>query len=418
MLRHEFGRLLRAALSAVDPTLLVRRALATPSVRALLEAAHAVDVIAAGKCADGMLAALDGRVSCRRVVRVGVADAGHPVPDARSVAAGEAALALAREAETRDLLLVLLSGGASSLLALPAARITLNDKRETVRQLLRAGASIGEVNAVRKHLSTIKGGQLADATHATILTLAISDVVGDDPAVIASGPTTPDPSTFGSALHVLASYGGYEAFPAGVVARLRRGTAGDLPETPKPGSAAFRKASMHVVGRLGDAIDGAARAAADRGYRVHVVPDAIIGEARDAARLLVATALTARRQPDDRLCVLAGGETTVTVRGAGRGGRNQELALAMVPLISSLGHHVLAASVGTDGIDGPTDAAGAIVDGSTARRAQTAGLELDAHLNDNNSYAFFDAIGDLVRTGPTGTNVGDLQIILIGGAET
>lgn len=360
----------------MDPAWLVRRALGDATVRALIESAGAVDVIAAGKCADGMLSGFTasgvGRV--RHVLRVGPSDAAHPVPDGRSVAAGERALAMAAATGGDDLLLVLLSGGASAMLEAPAPGTTLEDLRHTVAELLRSGETIGEINAVRRRLSRIKGGRLAAAAAGPVLTLAISDVVGDDPAVIGSGPTVSDPGA-----------------------------------PPRP------RTTFRIIGGLGEALDGAARCAADLGYRVHRLDEPIVGEARNAAGRLIAAAAAVSRDPGDArpLCVLAGGETTVTVRGRGRGGRNQELALALAPLLATLGGHVMAASVGTDGVDGPTDAAGAVVDDTTLARAARAGLDINHYLNDNNSYAFFDVLGDLIRAGSTGTNVGDLQTILI-----
>ena len=407
---------LRAAIGAADPVPLVARGLAGTAVPLALEQGRRVRVIAAGKCASGMIRGLGDATRYAGILRVGIEDAAHPEPDGRSLDAARRALATAALAGADEVLLVLLSGGASSLLALPAAGITLPDKRETIRRLLLAGAPIADLNAVRKHISAIKGGQLAAATRAEVVTLIVSDVVGDDVSVIASGPTVPDPTTFATALNVLEHYGGAATYPAAVVARLGRGAAGQIEETPKPGGLALTRTTTQVVGSVRDAIDGAARAAAGRGYAVHVIGPHTIGESRAAAARVVDAAAALPRN-DTGLCVIAGGETTVTVRGGGRGGRNQELALAMVPLVGRLGASVAAASFGTDGIDGPTDAAGACVDTTTLERAQRAGLAPARYLDDNNSYEFFNALGDLIRTGPTGTNVGDLQIILIGGAS-
>lgn len=368
------------------------------------------DVIAAGKGAVGMLAGV-ADLPIRRVVRAGPTDAAHPLPDDRSVELGARALAIAREVAADDVLLVLISGGASSLLAGPADGITLADKRATVQQLLIAGAPIGELNAVRKHLSAIKGGQLAAATRARVCALLISDVVGDDPAVIASGPTVADPSTFADALAVLERRGGAAAYPAGVSERLRRGAAGAVPETPKPGDAVFERTMTRVIGGLRNAMAAAGEAATALGYRVVIVDAPIVGEARGAARD-VAAHVDAARRGGTPLCVVSGGETTVTVRGTGRGGRNQELALALAPHLNALGGDVAAICAGTDGVDGPTDAAGACVDATTLNRAAAAGLDHERYLNNNDSYAFFDRLGTLIRTGPTGTNVGDIQIVV------
>jgi hydroxypyruvate reductase len=276
------------------------------------------------------------------------------------------------------------------------------------------GADIYELNTVRKHLSAIKGGQLALAARGSVLTLAVSDVVGDDLSVIASGPTVPDDSTFASALDILARRGGYASYPDAVVERLRRGAAGEIPETPSHGDPRLARAQARVIGPQRGAIDGAKRAAESRGFHVHVIAEPVTGEARDVAPRHIertAAAIAAMPRP---VCVIASGETTVTVTGCGTGGRNQEFAFAMARALPALGPHVAAASVGTDGIDGPTDAAGAIVDPTTFDRARTAGIAApEDYLTDNNTYAFFDRIGDLIRTGPTSTNVGDLQVILV-----
>jgi glycerate-2-kinase len=321
---------------------------------------------------------------------------------------------VARASDARDLLLVLISGGGSSLMARPAAEIPLEAKQRTARILMEQGADIYELNTVRKHLSAIKGGQLALAARGSVLTLAVSDVVGDDLSVIASGPTVADDSTFAGALEVLDRRGGRAIYPPPVVDRLVRGVAGDVPETPPTGDPRLARALARGIGPQRGAIEGARRAAVSLGYDVHIVPEPVTGEARDAARQHVARtaeAIASMRRP---VCVIASGETTVTVRGQGKGGRNQEFAFAMAQALAALGPRVTAASVGTDGIDGPTDAAGAIVDSTTFERAGAAGLAApEDYLNNNNTYEFFDRLGDLIRTGPTNTNVGDLQVILV-----
>jgi len=341
-------------------------------------------------------------------------DAGHPLPDGGSVAGAQHALDVARGCDERDLLLVLISGGGSSLMALPAPEIPLDAKQRTARILMEQGADIYELNTVRKHLSAIKGGQLALATRGAVLTLAVSDVVGDDLSVIASGPTVADDSTFAAALDVLARRGGHALYPAPVVTRLKRGAAGEVAETPSSGDPRLARAEARVIGPQRGAIDGARRAAEALGYHVHIVAEPITGEARDAARQHVARTAAAVAAMPRPACVIASGETTVTVTGKGKGGRNQEFAFAMAQSLNALGPRVAAASVGTDGIDGPTDAAGAIVDPTTFERAAAAGLAAPQdYLTDNNTYEFFNGIGDLIRTGPTNTNVGDLQVILI-----
>jgi hydroxypyruvate reductase len=396
---------------------LVDRALEEPDVVARVQRSAAVDVIAAGKAAHPMLTAFKAgcSVPLRTVLAVGGGEAGHPVPDERSMHAAARALEIAGAAAPDDLVLVLLSGGASSLMALPAGPLSLHDKQQTIRVLLSAGADITALNTVRKHLSAIKGGRLAAASGGQMLTLAISDVVGDDLAVIGSGPTVPDPTTSAMALEMLDRFGGRGAFPAAVVAWMQRGAERQEMETPKPGDLRLARCDTRIIGRASHAVRGAREMAISLGYDVCVLDHPVVGDARTAAPEHVAhvAALAAgRRRP---LCVLSSGETTVTVKGSGRGGRNQELALAMAPLLETLGSRVVAASVGTDGVDGPTDAAGAIVDTTTVARAEAAGIPpADRYLADNNSYEFFRALDDLIIMGPTNTNVGDVQIVLVG----
>lgn len=338
---------------------------------------------------------------------------GHPVPTPGSRVAGARALEIARAANAADRLLVLLSGGASALMAVPADGVTLDDKRLATDVLLRAGADIQSLNAVRKHLSAFKGGWLAAEASAPCLTLAISDVVGDDLSVIGSGPTVADATTFEDAVEVLRRHGGVDAYPPAVVARLQRGAAGRTPETPKPGDARLARGAAWVIGGRHDAMSGGADAARRLGYRVLTLDEPVVGEARHAAPAYVAQVAARAAALDRPLCVISSGETTVRVAGAGRGGRNQEFALAAATALAELGTDVVAASVGTDGVDGPTDAAGAIVDSTTLARARQAALRPQAFLDDNDAYTFFTVLGDLIQPGPTGTNVGDLQVFLL-----
>lgn len=340
-------------------------------------------------------------------------EGGHPLPTEGSVAAATRALSIAQRASADDLMVVLLSGGGSALMALPAELISLHDKQETAHRLMAHGADIYELNTVRKHVSLIKGGQLAAATPAATITLALSDVVGDDLSIIASGPTVPDNSTFSDALAVLARRGGAGAYPAAVVARLQAGIEGRVPDTPSSGDPRLARSKALVIGQQRGAIDGARRAAESLGYHVLVIAEPVTGEARSVAPEYVGRVAAGIANLPRPLCVIGAGETTVTVSGGGKGGRNQEFALAMVPALAALGAQVAAASIGTDGIDGPTDAAGAVVDSTTAQRAAALGLDAQRYLDDNNTYAFFDRLGDLIRTGPTSTNVGDLQVMLI-----
>lgn len=345
-------------------------------------------------------------------------ESSHPVPDTRSVAAGERALALARNVPADHLLLVILSGGASSLVAVPRPGITLQDKQATTRRLLLAGADIHALNTVRKHLSAIKGGQLAASAVAPTLAFAMSDVVGDDLSIIASGPTVPDPGTFAEALDVLARFGGVETYPRAAVTLLRRGASGVVPETPKPADPRLDNATTRVIGSRADAAAGAARAAEALGYRATVLPEPVVGEARVAGPRFVEESAHVADNASVDTCVIATGETTVRVTGSGRGGRNQELALSAIGALADLRRPAALLSCGTDGVDGPTDAAGAMADESTGRRSEEGGMDsVEAYLQDNDAYTYFQALGDLVITGPTDTNVGDIQVLLLSPGE-
>jgi hydroxypyruvate reductase len=406
---------------------LVAHALATVAQPFKVAAAGAglrYSCVAAGKAAVAMAAAAAERVHVVGGLVVSPDPAsvpngfelivgGHPAPTPASERAGRNALALAESVGPDDTLLVLLSGGASALMAVPADGVTLDDKRATTDVLLRAGADIHALNTVRKHLSAIKGGWLAARARGLCHALVISDVVGDDLSVIASGPTVVDASTFQDACDVLRRFGGDDAYPPAVIARLRRGVAGDVPESPKPGDSRLARAQTTMIGSRRDAMTGAAAEASARGYRIVRIDDAVVGEARTAAPAHVRAALARAVDLGRPACVVSSGETTVRVTGRGKGGRTQEFALAAAGQLAHTTAPTVLASIGTDGVDGPTDAAGAIVDHTTTRRAAAAGLAPDRFLSDNNAYAFFDALGDLIHTGPTGTNVGDLQIILL-----
>jgi hydroxypyruvate reductase len=419
----------RAALDSADAGGLVRRALADPTHRRTLLRASALDLVAVGKAARAMLiGAVDSSSDLRLRHLLGIGPqreaalppgsrwytSAHPIPDDRSVAAALAARDIAAAGRDDDLLVLLLSGGASALMALPAHGISLRDKQRTSELLLHDGAEVHALNAVRKHLSAIKGGQLAAVAGGSVLTLAVSDVVGDDLSAIGSGPTVPDATTFGDALEILDRHGGRHRYPQAVIARLMDGVGGHALETPKPGDLRLARSTPLIIGGARTAVAGARAAAEDRGYVVHVIDAPLVGEARAAARDFLDSAAQVLRRSTGPVCVLASGETTVRVSGTGKGGRNQECALAMADGIGHLAAAAVAASVGTDGVDGPTDAAGGIVDSTTLARARAAGIgSPEGYLNDNNSYAFFDSLGDLIRTGPTDTNVGDLQIILV-----
>lgn len=362
----------------------------------------------------GVITTKDGHTLPTHCIRI--AEAAHPTPDARCLAGAEAMTSLLRGLTERDLVIALMSGGGSALVEAPVAGVALADLIELTRLLLRSGATIHEMNTIRKHLSTIKGGGLARlAQPARVVNLMISDVIGDDLDTIASGPTVPDPTTYADALAVLDRYGLRAAAPAAVRACLEAGAVGQRPETAKAGDPAFERVTNVLVATNGLAVRAAAAAAADLGYRPLVLSTMIQGEAREVARAWTAIGLQASLTGEPMAgpcCLLAGGETTVTVTGDGLGGRSTEFALASA-LACAGSRGLTIASLATDGSDGPTDAVGAIVDGTTIERARALGLDARACLRANNSYTFFDRLGGLVKTGPTGTNVNDLYVALV-----
>lgn len=325
----------------------------------------------------------------------------HPIPDARSVAAGVRALEIAAAVKPDECLVLLLSGGASALMAAPLDGIRLEQKQQIIQRLLLGGADIHALNAVRKHLSRIKGGRLAAACRGTTLTLAISDVVGDDLSVIGSGPGVADESTTEDALRALRHYVPDIAEPA-------------LAETPKPGDPALARAHARVIASRPHAVAAAREAAAELGYHVAVLSGDITGEARVAAQDWWHRATSAAGIAGAPACVLSAGETTVHVTGRGRGGRNQEFVLSLADAVAHAATDTIVASIGTDGIDGPTDAAGALADRTTRERAVMLGLQAHAFLAHNNAYEYFANLGDLIHLGRTETNVGDLQVLLRG----
>jgi len=343
-------------------------------------------------------------------------EAGHPLPTEAGIKGAEEMVDFVGGLEPRDLVVCLLSGGGSALMTLPVDGISLDELRETTQLLLKSGASIQEVNAIRKHLSKIKGGQLAKAAHpAKVVALIISDVVGDRLDTIASGPTYPDPTTYSDALAVIEKYGLTEKVPRNVLKRLKLGAGGKVPETPKTGEKYFLNTFHEIIASNADAVEAAAEAGKSHGFNVSILTTAMQGEAREVGAHLAATAKEVMKagKPVSRPAILiSGGETTVTVKGDGTGGRNQELVLSAAIGISGL-KNVAVASFSTDGIDGPTDAAGAVADGFTHERAEHLGLDPAAYLEHNDSYNFFKELGDLLTTGPTGTNVMDVTCLIL-----
>jgi hydroxypyruvate reductase len=336
----------------------------------------------------------------------------HPLPDDRSVAAGRRAIEVAQQSDPDDTLVVLLSGGASALMAVPAGTLTLEDKRTAVNALLKGGADITALNTIRKHLSAVKGGRLAAASSSPTVCLAISDVVGDDLSVIGSGPTVPDPSTYRDAWNYIDRFGVEALLTQAARDYLRAGLEGAIPETPKAGDSRFERSITRVIGGRFNAMSGAAETARALGYEVIVSDDPVVGDARTMGPLVLERARTLAAGATRPVAVIASGETTVKVVGAGKGGRNQEIALSVAAALADETADVALGSVGTDGIDGPTDAAGAYADTTTIARARQQSLDAEAFLADNNAYAFFQKLGDLIVTGPSTTNVGDLQIVL------
>ena len=338
---------------------------------------------------------------------------GHPTPDRGSIEAAVETLKLLKSLDEGDLVIALISGGGSALLELPRPPITLEDLQKTTSLLLRCGASIHEINTVRKHISMVKGGQLAREAHpALVISLIISDVVGDPIEFIASGPTAPDTTTFKDAVDILKRYTIWDAVPQSVREVLTRGVKGEIPETPKPGDPIFENVINRIIASNRQSLHAMKRHLETLGYRAMVLTSRLQGEARVVGSVLASILREAREHGEPLeppLALIAGGETTVTVRGSGRGGRNQEVAMAASKVIRGL-HGVSLASIGSDGIDGVTDAAGAIVDGHTYERGKVLGLNYEHILEDNNSYEYFKRLKDHIFTGPTGTNVNDLIV--------
>jgi glycerate 2-kinase len=434
--RADLTRIYAAAVAAVEPRRAMSRALngdvvGANDVAAIIERAIGVRLLAVGKAALGMAAEAEQQLGDRLIdglaiapvslasgpdagaLRSRVISAAHPLPDETSLAAARAALEMAARAKSGELLIIALSGGASALLAMPAGRVTLANKIAITDALMRAGATIRELNVVRKHLSAIKGGRLLAATApgVGVLTAILSDVPGNDLATIGSGPTVADPSTYSDAIGVLKRRRAWGRAPETVRDHLERGAAGEFGETVKAGAPALARVTNLIVGDNRMAVDGAAEAASALGYEI-VRGAEVGGEANDVGR-------TVARQVSEisaaRVCLVGGGEPVVTVTGNGRGGRAQQCSLAMAIELASVaaGRKILAMFAGTDGIDGPTDAAGAIATPETVERAADAGVDASAALARNDAYEFFKGLGDLVIIGPTGTNVADIMVVLV-----
>ncbi len=436
-LRRHAMEIFQAALKAVDPVEAILRhvkleneVLQIGHQRFELNDFDRVLVVGAGKAGAPMARALENLLGERIddgaiVVKEGhglpldhvrIHEASHPVPDGRGIRGAEEILALVKEAGERDLVICVISGGGSALLVAPAEGVTLEDKQEVTRLLLACGADIHEINTVRKHLSRAKGGGLARLAYpATVVSLILSDVIGDDLNVIASGPAVPDTSTFADARGVFQKYDIWDRVPKSVRHRIQLGLAGDFEDTPKAGDAVFRRCYSELVGTNIQALIAAGRAAQGLGYQPLILSSTVEGEAREVVKMFTAFAKEVRSSGNPLAapaCILCGGETTVTIQGEGKGGRNQEFALASAMIIAGM-DNVLVLSGGTDGTDGPTDAAGAIADGRTIARAEAIGLDPLDCLRRNDAYHFFQPLQDLIITGPTRTNVSDVYMLLI-----
>ena len=437
-MRQHAMDIFQAALRAVDPIEAILRYV-KPTDNGLQIGEHRFDyqdydrilVVGAGKAGAPMAKALEDLLGDRIaegviVVKEGhglpltyvrIHEASHPVPDERGIRGAEDILALADGAGERDLVLCVISGGGSALLVAPAEGVTLADKQEVTRLLLACGADIHEINTVRKHLSRAKGGGLARLAYpATVVSLILSDVIGDDLNVIASGPAVPDTSTFADTRQVFDRYDIWHELPQSVRTRIEQGLAGDIRDTPKAGDDVFQRCYSELVGTNIQALIAAGRAAEKKGYRALILSSVVEGEAREVVKMFAAVAKEVRHSAHPisaPACILCGGETTVTIQGEGKGGRNQEFALAAAMIIDGL-DNIVVLSGGTDGTDGPTDAAGAVADGRTLTRAREMQLDPLDFLRRNDSYRFFEPLNDLIMTGPTRTNVSDVYMVLVG----
>ncbi len=427
--RNDVLEILEEGLRAADPKKSVQEAL--EEISGEIETAERVFVIGFGKAVSSMAEAceeeigeriFDGaiiipeNVDARGLRKIRVFRGTHPTPSEASVESTRRLVSSCQGLTRRDLVICLISGGGSSLLTLPAEGVKLEDKKMATDILLKSGAEIKEINTVRKHLSSVKGGQLINLLKpAKVVSLILSDIVGDPVEYIASGPTSPDPSTFKDAYNIILKYGLMGKLPGSVVERIEKGMRGEVPETPKPGDEIFNNVKNIIVSNNMKSLTAMGRKAVELGYNTLVLTSFAEGEAREVGRFLCAIIkqIAAYDLPVKKpACLVVGGETTVTVKGRGKGGRNQELTISVLTSCGGLRNFVFA-SIGSDGIDGYTDAAGAIADFSTLEDACSKGLNPEAFLEDNDSYNFFKQTGDLIFTGPTGTNVNDFTLAVI-----
>ena len=437
-LRRDVLGILKAAVESADPGEAVRRnfkvagdILSFGGVDYDLTGNNKVYVVGGGKAGAAMARAVWGLLGdridegCINIVegsdappeigRIRLNGASHPTPNQNGVSGVERMLSLTEGLCEGDIVIVVISGGGSALLTYPAEGVDLEDIKTLTQLLLRSGASIGELNSVRKHVSALKGGQLARRLHPSmVLGIVLSDVVGDPLETIASGPTSPDTTTYGDAVEVLKRYGLWERAPPPIVDRLNRGVDGEIDETPKPGDPIFDRVNNVIVGSNKTALRTAVEKAEDLGYHSTIVTSRLTCAAVKAGPYLadlVRETISSDNSLRNSVAAIFGGETVVKVTGSGVGGRNQEVALSAAQSMADV--KALIATLATDGVDGPTEAAGALVDGTTFRRALSLGLDASEHLRENDSYSFFNALGDALITGPTGTNVNDISVALI-----
>lgn len=438
MMRRDALDIFYAGLRAADPVTSIERSCSLDGHVLRIKDRHYdlaryrhIYVVGAGKAsaamAFGMESILGSKITrgiinvkydhATRLEHIDLVEAGHPIPDENGIRGAETILQLAVSAGPEDLVICLISGGGSALLPLPAKGLTLSDKQETIRLLLACGADIQEINTIRKHTSGIKGGRLARTCYpAAVVSLILSDVVGDDLDAIASGPTVADPGTFQDCMNIVTKYQLAARLSQSLMRHLQDGLDGKIEESPKPDDIAFKNVQNVIIGNNFQTLEAAAQHAASLDYHPLILSSLFEGETREAAFFHSAIIKEIKKSGHPvapPACILSGGETTVTLKGTGRGGRNQEFALASVLSLKGFGNYVLL-SAGTDGSDGPTDAAGALVDAETLHRAGKNRLDAHDHLKRNDSYNFFKHTGDLLITGPTRTNVMDLRVILVG----
>jgi len=437
-LRKDAVIIFRAGLKAVDPVNAVKRyfnrennKLTVGNRTYNLLNYDGIYIIGAGKASAAMAQPIEEIISARLkegivnvkyghsvpLKTVQVNEAGHPVPDDAGLKGTQKIIQLLQQTGEKDLVFFLISGGGSALLPCPAEGLSLEDKQHVTKLLLEIGATIHEINAIRKHISKVKGGQLARLAYpSTLISLILSDVIGDDMDIIASGPTVPDRSTYIDCLHILEKYSIQNKIPAAVLTHLEKGARGEIEETPKEKDPIFKQTQNIIIASNKQAVEAAKQKAAELGYHSLILSTFIEGETREIAKAHSAIAkeiLSTGHPVTKPACIISGGETTVAIRGQGLGGRNQEFALAAAIEIDGL-EDVIILSGGTDGTDGLTDAAGAIADGTTIQRAKASGLSAEHFLQENDSYHFFEPLGNLLKTGPTYTNVMDLRLVMVG----